>query len=304
MQRESIIEYERYRHFRLSAGAMSLAVVAYVFDKPGTEPYGGTVLGYVLGTLAALIVLFLLFYGMRKRLTPRLPKPENTEVQTRRRFARFALRRKARRPLTFSLKGWLSAHVYWGVALVLFATLHTGFQFGWNLHSLSYVLMVLVVLSGLYGTYVYVHLPRVMTDNMGEDTLPGLLAKIDGYDKLAATSALQFPDEICQLIERSRNETRIGGRLLEQLSGRQKNCPTQLAVRKLHDMGKEFHGARLQSFHDLYAIMNHKEAAVVRARRHVKYKARLAIWLYLHAPLSIAFLLALLTHVLSVFFYW
>lgn len=304
MQRESIIEFERYRHLRLTGGAMSLAVLAYMFDKPVTEPYGGTVLGYILGILAALIVLFLASYGMRKRLTPRLPKPEDASKKVARRFGRLTLRRNTRRNAAFTLQGWLSAHVYWGVALVLFATLHTGFHFGWNLHSLSYVLMLLVVLSGLYGTYAYVHLPRVMTENMGEDTLPGLLAKIDNYDKLAASSSLQFPDEICRLIDRSRSATRIGGSVFEQLSGRQTNCPTSLAVRKLHEMGKEFHGARLQSFHDLYALMNHKEAAVIRARRHIKYKARLALWLYVHAPLSIAFLLALLTHVLAIFFYW
>jgi hypothetical protein len=50
--------------------------------------------------------------------------------------------------------------------------------------------------------------------------------------------------------------------------------------------------------------MAHKEAAVIRARRDVMFKARLDLWLYIHAPLSIAFLVALLTHIFAIFFYW
>lgn len=304
MQRITILEFKHYRHLKLSSVLVLLAVLLYLLDTPPSSgPYGGTVLGYGLGIVATLLVLLLLFYGVRKRLMPRLSKAVDAVPSTRK-TSRFLPRRKDGRKVGFTLQGWLSAHVYWGGALVILATLHTGFQFGWNLHSLSYVLMLLVVLSGLYGTYAYLHLPRIITENMNEETLPGLLAKIEHYDKLAESSALQFSDEICELVAWSRHGTRIGGSVLEQLTGRQKNCPTSAAVRILHDMGKEFEGERLKTFHDLYTIMAHKEAAVLRARRDIKYKARLELWLYVHAPLSIAFLMALTTHILAIFFYW
>ena len=77
----------------------------------------------------------------------------------------------------FTLQGWLSSHVYLGGSLVVLATLHTGFQFGFNVHTLSYFLMMLVILSGVYGTYVYLYLPRLITENLGEDTLDSLLLK-------------------------------------------------------------------------------------------------------------------------------
>lgn len=299
MQRVSLLEFKAYRHFKLSSTLMSLAILAYLLDKPTTKPYGGTMLGYTLGIAAACIVLILLFYGVRKRLTPRLQKVG--EEPKKRRLIR--ARRDGRRT-GFTLQEWLSSHIYWGTSLIVLATLHAGFQFGWNLHTLSYVLMMWVILSGFYGTYAYLQFPRLVTENMGEDTLPGLLAKIDHYDQLAAVSSLQFPDEICDLVAIARQKTRIGGSILEQLSGRQKKCPTAFAVQQLQKMGKGFDGEQLKTFHDLYSIMAHKEAAVIRARRDVMFKARLDLWLYIHAPLSIAFLVALLTHIFAIFFYW
>lgn len=46
--------------------------------------------------------------------------------------------------------GWLSAHVYLGTALIVVATLHTGFEFGWSVHTLAYALTLAVVLSGFW----------------------------------------------------------------------------------------------------------------------------------------------------------
>jgi hypothetical protein len=54
----------------------------------------------------------------------------------------------------------------------------------------------------------------------------------------------------------------------------------------------------------LYALMVRKQELVGRARRAVALKARIDVWLYVHVPLTIALLAALLAHVVSVFFYW
>jgi hypothetical protein len=47
-----------------------------------------------------------------------------------------------------------------------------------------------------------------------------------------------------------------------------------------------------------------KQELVARARRAVALKARLDVWLYVHVPLSIALIAALVAHIVSVFFYW
>ena len=47
-----------------------------------------------------------------------------------------------------------------------------------------------------------------------------------------------------------------------------------------------------------------KQELVARARRDVQLKSWLDIWLYIHVPLSVALLVTLITHIVSVFFYW
>ena len=96
-------------------------------------------------------------------------------------------------------------------------TLHTGFRFGLNIHTFAYGMLLIVVVSGFFGNYAYMIYPRLMTENMGEDSLDGLLLRIAETDKLARQIALVMPDDINFTVDRACRETYIGNRLLEQL---------------------------------------------------------------------------------------
>ena len=54
----------------------------------------------------------------------------------------------------------------------------------------------------------------------------------------------------------------------------------------------------------MYTLLLQKNELLARARRDLRYKARLDLWLYLHVPLAVALLAALAAHVVSVFLYW
>ena len=54
-------------------------------------------------------------------------------------LAMLGIRKRAITRGRWSLKAWTSAHVYLGLALIVIGTLHTGFQFGWNVHTVAYV---------------------------------------------------------------------------------------------------------------------------------------------------------------------
>lgn len=276
MQHRTLLEYKGYRYLKTALSLAGLALAAYLLQRSPTGNHGGTWLGYTLGTIAALLVLLLLWLGVRKRqyLGPG------------------------------TMQGWLSAHVYLGLALVIVATLHSGFQYGWNVHTLSYFLLLAVVGNGLYGLYAYIRFPRLMTENLGEDNLDSLLLKIADLDGLARTNAMQLPDEINDIVHRASRDTRIGGGVFEQLIGHQRDCPTADAVRRLHTLGKNLKGIQPKLHRELYSIMLRREALVGRARKDIMYKARLEFWLYWHIPLSFGLLVTLAAHVIAIFFYW
>jgi hypothetical protein len=277
LRHQSILAYERYRYLKLSA-AVTLAVVAiYAWDRPPNGPYGGTWLGYTLGTIGALMIAWLAWFGVRKR-----------------QFGSTA----------GTLQGWLSAHVYLGTTLIVIATLHAAFKVGWNVHTLAYVLMLAVIFSGFYGVYAYLRYPRLMTDNLGEDTLDLLLIKIADLDKQARQIALSLPDSITKLVVASAQGTSIGGSWWRQLSGDCPGCPTDAAVAGVQELGRKLVGEQAKTNHQLYTLMLKKQGLVARARRDVALKARLDLWLFIHVPLTVALLVALSVHIISVFFYW
>lgn len=292
-------------------------MLAYWATKPaGGEAYGGTWFGYVLGIASALLVVLLAWYGIRKRRTPK--------VQERRKVDRRKMviavesdipvrgsgdRRKIRAENSWrfggTLQAWLSAHVYLGFLLVILASLHAGFNFGLNIHTLSYVLLLCVVASGIYGTFAYLHYPRLITENIGKDTLDDLLLKISELDELARARALGLPDEVNTLVAMARRNTRIGGKFLQQLSCRQRSCPTDGAVQKLQELCKELvHGDQPRLIRDLYGVLLQKQRLLARARNEISLNARMLFWLYLHVPLTIALLATLLAHVTAILVYW
>lgn len=277
MRQHRFFGYRRYLYLKLCVVLVAIAALAYLLDDPPNGAHGGTWLGYALGGIGAAIVLLLLWFGIRKR-----------------QYGESA----------GTLLGWLSAHVYLGTALVFVATLHTGFELGWNVHTLSYILMLAVVGSGFYGVYAYLRYPAQLTETMGEDTLDTLLVRIADLDNEARKMALQLSDEINAVVLAASQQTRIGGGILRQLSGQHRDCPTSAAVERLQQLGGSLGKSEAQLNRELYLVMVRKQALVQRARADVMYRARMRFWLYFHVPLSLAMLAALVAHVVSVFFYW
>lgn len=276
MQRSNIFDYKNYRYFKIAVIVILIAFAAYLIFEPAVGHYGGSVLGYGLGTVSALMVLWMAWYGVRKR----------------------------RYRSSGSTQGWLSAHIYLGTALTALVTLHSGFHYGLNIHTLTYALLLIVVISGFFGNYTYMIYPRQMSENMGEDSLDGLLLRIAEADKLARQIALLMPDNINGTVARACRETSIGLGLLEQLRGYQANCPSAMAVEELTMMGNNLSAEQRKLYRELYSIMVRRLSLVKRARQDLMYRARLGIWLYLHVPFTIALLVAMAAHIVAVFVYW
>jgi hypothetical protein len=277
VRHQSLLAYANYRYLKAAAAIVAVTIAAYAFYRPPAGPYGGTWLGYTLGTVGALLILWLLWFGVRKR-----------------RYSSTA----------GTLLGWLSAHVYLGTALVVVATLHAGFQVGWNIHTLAYVLTLLVVASGFYGVFLYLRVPRVMTENLGEETLDSIVLRIGDIDREMREQGMSLPDDLFALVERSVAETRLGGNAWRLLTGRDPGCATAAAVREWPARARRLTGDVAKLDKEVFALVLRKNELLARARRDLRHKALLDLWLYVHVPLALALIAALAAHVVSVFIYW
>jgi hypothetical protein len=283
-QHQSILEFWHGRYFKLALLLCAAAIGVYAWHDPPAiylKPYGGTWLGYTLGTIGAVLILWLMLLGIRKR--------------------RY-------RSSMGSVQGWTSAHVFLGASLIVIATLHSAFEFGWNIHTLAYALMLLVIASGFFGVYAYLRYPEYMTANLAGETLETMLLKVADLEVKCKRLALDLPDEINALItdaaKRAAEKSALGGSFRRQLAGVDPRHPMRVARDELLKTGTRFSGDQAKVQEQLVMEMTRIVALTDRVRRDLQFRALMQIWLYFHVPLSFALLAALTAHIISVFYFW
>ena len=274
---EGFLRHKRFRWLRIALALSLLSLLVYAFTDVQPRHNGGSWLGYTLGTIGALLILWLTLLGLRKR------------AMTRGRW---------------SLKAWTSAHVYLGLSLIVVATLHTGFQFGWNVHTLAYALMMLVIASGIYGISVYATLPQEISDNRAEMTKPQMIEAVAKIDRQLQVAAQPLTVADTEIVSLSLEEDVFGGGLIRRLSGRYPKCGTARALRLLQGRLAQATGREAEALEAVTTLLERKLAALDRVRRQLKLRAMLEVWLYVHVPVTFALIAALTAHIVSVFFYW
>lgn len=274
---EGFLRHAGFRWLKIATVLCLIAILFYAFADVGPRPGGATWLGYTLGTIGALEIVWLTALGIRKR------------AMTRGRW---------------SLKAWTSAHVYLGLSLIVIATLHTGFQFGWNIHTLAYLLMMLVILSGTFGIVAYATLPSALSDNRDEMTQAQMLEALRAIDRQLHEAAQPLDHANASLVQASLDQDPFGGGIWARLTGSYPNCATaraQAAIRRITGDRPDTGNDPLER---VDALLERKEAVLARLRRHLHLRALLEVWLYVHVPLTFALLAALTVHIISVFFFW
>jgi hypothetical protein len=273
---EGFLRHKSFRWLKVAFVLATMATLGYVMIDVKPRPNGGTWYGYLLGIVGTLLILWLTMLGIRKR------------IPSRKRW---------------SLKGWTSAHIYLGLSLAVIGTLHTGFQIDWNVHTLAYVLMMLVIISGLWGISAYTVLPKKMSLNREELTENQMLEGLRSMDRQLHDAAQPLDHRYAELVRKSLQENPFGGGLIRRVLG---VYPRSKARNILAKLSEEiaFRPGEDNPIERLDGLLARKENKVARLRKHLQYKARLEIWLYFHVPLTFALIAALSAHIVSVFFYW
>jgi len=274
---EGFLRHKRFRWLKIALSISAFVILVYLLIDHTPRPFGASWYGYTLGTIGVLLILWLTLLGIRKR---------------------------AMTPGRWSLKAWTSAHVYLGLSLIVIATLHTGFQFGWNIHTYAYALMMLVIVSGIYGISVYVAVPAALSNNREEMTQTQMVDALRALDRQLHDAAQPLNQYQADLVQASLAQDPFGGGLIARLSGRYPRCATQ----RTFDTIRERTGPRPDLGDDplerIDALLERKIAMLAQLRRHLRLRALLEIWLYVHVPATFALIAALTAHIISVFFYW
>ena len=274
---EGFLRHENFRWLKIATIISLLAIVSYLLIDVQPRHNGGSWFGYTLGTIGVLIILWLSLIGIRKRKMSRGH---------------------------WSLKAWTSAHVYLGLSLIVIGTLHTGFQLGWNVHTLAYVLMMIVILSGVWGISVYATLPRVMSANRDQTTEAQMLASLRSIDRQLHDAAQPLDQNHAELVRSSLDQDPFGGGIIRRMANRYPACKTRKAHYEILIIMGSQPGDKDDPLEKVGSLLGRKRAILARTRKHLQLKSMLEIWLYLHVPLTFALVAALVAHIVSVFFYW
>lgn len=275
-EHEGFLRHQGYKWLKIALTISVVALLIYAFNDVQPKPNGGSIYGYITGTIGVGLILWLAWLGVRKR-----------DI----------------RPGRWSLKSWTSAHVYLGLSLIVIGSLHTGFDFGWNIHTLAYALMMLVIFSGIFGITAYAMLPQALSANRGETTQIQMLDNLRMLDRQLNEAAQPLDADGAAIVRMALEDDPFGGGLIARLTGRYPKCGTRAALEACRA-----HHVREEGVADPYdhveVLLERKKSSLSRIRKHLRLKALLEVWLYVHVPLTFALIAALFVHIVSVFYYW
>jgi len=106
---------------------------------------------YSLGILAVLLILFVMTYSVRRRIGRGMPG---------------------------SLDNWLLAHIYLGLLALFIIALHAEFRFKWDYSTAGVVFLVLVIITGVLGRYLYSRIPSSISTEQDK-----VLSNVDEVSK-------------------------------------------------------------------------------------------------------------------------
>jgi hypothetical protein len=207
-------------------------------------------------------------------------------------FAYMARKRIKAAARVGSARTWLEVHLFAGIVGPVLVTLHTSFKFN-GLISAAYWSMVVVVLSGFVGRYLYVQIPRSIRGNELTQTEVEAEAQQLKAD-LAASGANETILQRIEMFERSAvpatsADLSIGGLLVGELAIR----------RQLRALDRELLASGLTP--DLRADLLRIATARVTLLRRAAYlrwtKKLFELWHVFHLPLVYALLIIAAAHI-------
>jgi len=249
---------------------------SYYFYQSREFPHGGSAWGIGYGIAGTALILLLAFFGIRKRWY-------------RSRFG--------------TLEQWLQSHIYLGVLVLIVLFFHTGGRFNDSIAVATFVLVAIVVFSGIVGAVLYVTIPRLLTEVQSELTIEEISEQLNALAKqmarIASGRSAAFQRIYNELIRESTPGWIAGWRLLIA-SGRRKKTQTGNEWAHLLALVPKDEQDELRQ---MLVVSRQRRELLIRLVYQQRYKNILEFWLYIHVPFTIALLVFAVIHVVAVFYY-
>jgi len=253
-------------------GFMFLQGAGYYFLPLAQRPHDslhdalkpGGIWGHGMGIVGSAMVLLLLLYSVRKKRKMGL------------RFGR--------------LSSWLDVHIFFGIMGPLLITLHTAFKFN-GIVSISYYSMVLVALSGVFGRYIYMQIPR----NPAGHELS--LAQIqERLERLESKLSREGGTRVAALQRAAWSGSGEGGRVRSVLSAVGQDMTMRLRMGRLRRALKRA-GADARTVGEVVSLCRERQLLQRRIAMLDSMQQLFHLWHVFHRPFAYIMLAIMVVHV-------
>jgi hypothetical protein len=168
------------------ASLIALAVLTAVYSAYAARapegPRGGSAMGLMFGGIGFSFMIFAALLGARKRVpTWRIGRAQ----------------------------AWMRGHLWLGLLSLPVILFHGGFHFGGTLTSVLMWLLIITVVSGVFGAALQHYVPRVMTSDVKLETI---YDEIGNVQKLLREEADRSVEAICGPLGLAKSEKEDGQR--------------------------------------------------------------------------------------------
>lgn len=257
---------------------LAILVATYVpYHNSVPFTHGGSREGLIYGAVALVLFGILLYYGVRKR-------------SYRSRFGK--------------LEEWLQAHIWLGIVAFATVVAHTGFRFEDRLAVTLFIVVALVVVSGIFGVFLYRTVPRSLTDvetNLTAEQISEQLNQLARSMARIASGKSEPFQRIYKGLIREATPAPLAGWTLILAS------PGNRASREMQGEWTGLLGLVAQPEQDelrqLLVTSRQRKELHHRLLQQQRYRNLLDFWLWIHLPLSIAMIVLIIAHLVSVFYF-
>jgi hypothetical protein len=247
----------------------------YYFYAQREFQHGGSRYGIAYGVAGTALILLLAFFGIRKRWY---------------------------RATFGTLEQWLQSHIYLGLLVLVVLVFHTGMRFNDRIAVTTFILVIIVVASGVFGAILYVTVPRLLTEVESNLTVEDMSDQLNqlarAMARIASGRSAAFQRIHDELTKQTRPGLLAGWRLLVSRGRRTKQEAADWA-RLIALVPKE----EQEDLRQMLVLSRQRKELLLRLVYQQRYKNVLEAWLYIHVPFTIALLVMAVVHIAGVFYY-